>query len=348
MRFLCALVLGCGDAGTPPTEGEDTTGGSSTGAPTVTSAASSGASTTTTTTSSSEGSEGSSEGGSTSSSDGSSSSGEPGVCEGGEFPAAWQDGTGCPEDAIQVHRYSENTFILRQSLCTSFEGPFLHLLFGTDRVLLEDTGDGGIPVQETVQAVIDTWLEEHGRASIELVVVNSHGHGDHVAGNGQFIGQANTTVVGYAVADVQDFFGIPGWPDEIVQYDLGDRIIDVIPIPGHHSSHIALYDRAEGLLLTGDTLYPGRLYIADFPEYVQSVGRLVDFVTGQDVCHVLGTHIEMTTTPGVEIPFGSTMHANEHPLALTIDHLVELRDAVEAMGNDPVYEIHDDFIVYPL
>jgi glyoxylase-like metal-dependent hydrolase (beta-lactamase superfamily II) len=346
--WIWALVLGCGDGGSSPPPAEGTTDAASTSAAT-TSAATSDA-----TTSSSTGSDGSSDD-ATSSSSGdegsggsSGSTGEPSVCDGGEFPAAWQNGTACPEDPIQVHRYSENTFILRQSLCTSFEGPFLYLLFGTDRVLLEDTGDGGIPVQSTVQAVIDGWLEEHGRTSIELVVVNSHAHGDHVAGNDQFEGQPSTTVVGYAVSDLQAFFGIGSWPDDVAEYDLGDRIVDVIPIPGHQSAHIALYDRTEGLLLTGDTLYPGRLYIADFPEYVQSIGRVADFVAGQDVCHVLGTHIEMTTTPGVEIPFGSTMHANEHALPLTVDHLLELRDAVEAMGNDPMYEIHDDFIVYPL
>ena len=247
-----------------------------------------------------------------------------------------------------MHRYSENTFILRQSLCTSFEGHFLYLLFGSERVLLEDTGDGGIPVQETVQAVIDMWLEEHAQASIELVVVNSHAHGDHVAGNGQFDGQPSTTVVGYSVAELQDFFGIASWPDDLVEYDLGDRIVDVIPIPGHQSAHVALYDHDEGLLLTGDTLYAGRLYIDDFAAYVQSIGRLVDHVAAEDVCHVLGTHIEMTSTPGVDFPFGAEEHPDEHALGLTVDHLVELRDAVETMGVEPVYEVHDDFIVYPL
>jgi hydroxyacylglutathione hydrolase len=347
--ILCALVLGCGDSGNA---GDGGSSGASSGEPASTSTtADTSTSVPGTTTTTSEASSGDASTGTSTSSSGSddaSSTGTPGACEDGVFPAMWQDGTSCPEDAIQVHRYSENTFILRQSLCTSFEGPFLHLLFGSERVLLEDTGDGGIPVQETVQAVIDGWLEEHGQASIELVVVSSHGHGDHVAGNGQFVGQPNTTVVGYDVADQIDFFGIAGWPDEIVEYDLGDRVIDVIPIPGHQSAHIALFDRAEGLLLTGDTLYPGRLYIEDFPTYVASIGRLADFAGGQEVCHVLGTHIEMTTTPGVDFPFGSAMHPDEHGLPLTIDHLFELRDAVEAMGDEPAYEVHDDFIIFPV
>ncbi|MCA9705666.1 MAG: MBL fold metallo-hydrolase [Myxococcales bacterium] len=267
----------------------------------------------------------------------------------GVFPAAWIDGTDCgAEPPIQVHAYDDDTFILRQSLCTNFEGPFMVLLFGADQVLLQDTGAGGIPIAATVQGIIDDWLAARGQASIELLVTHSHGHGDHTAGDGQFAGLPNTTVVGPSQAAVASYFGIADWPTQIVTHDLGGRLVDVIPIPGHQSSHIALYDHATGWLLTGDTLYPGRLYIADFPTYVESIGRLVDHTADLDVCHVLGTHIEMTTTPGQDFSFGATMHPDEHPLPLTRDHLLELRDAVEAMGGSPVIEAHDDFIVYPL
>jgi hydroxyacylglutathione hydrolase len=246
-----------------------------------------------------------------------------------------------------VHQYDADTFILRQSLCTSFEGPFLYLLFGEDRVLLEDTGAGGVDVAGVVGDVITQWLADNGRASIELVVVNSHAHGDHVAGNSMFEGLPGVTVVPPSVDGLSDFFGIDDWPEQIVQYDLGGRAIDVIPIPGHHTSHIALFDHGTGWLLTGDTLYPGRLYIDDFDAYVASISRLVDNVAAQDVCNVMGTHIEMTNTPGVDFPFGADEHPDEHELQLDYAHLVELRDAVLAM-DVPEIEAHDDFIVYPL
>jgi glyoxylase-like metal-dependent hydrolase (beta-lactamase superfamily II) len=277
----------------------------------------------------------------------SSSGGVANVCEAGSFPTMWQDGTSCPEDTVQVHRYSENTFILRQSLCTGFEGPFLYLLFGEDRVLLEDTGYNGVNVASVVGEVIEGWLAEQGRDSIDLVVVNSHGHGDHVGGNNQFQGAANTTVVGFDVASISDFFGIENWREEIVEYDLGGRVLDVIPIPGHQSAHVAFFDRNEGLLFTGDTLYPGRLYIQDFPSYVSSIERMVAHVESQEVCWVFGTHIEMTDQPGVDFDFGADEHPNERELQLGLEHLVELRDAVAAM-DQPVQEVHDDFIIFPL
>jgi hydroxyacylglutathione hydrolase len=281
------------------------------------------------------------------SSDGSSSTGGVRGCD-GVFPEHWIDGLDCgSEPEVMVHRYDERTYILRQSLCTSFEGPFLYLMFGDDRVLLEDTGAGGIAIADVVYGVIDDWLTEQGKASIELVVVNSHAHGDHVAGNGQFEGQPNTTVVQPSVAGLSAFFGIDRWPEDVAQYELGDRIIDVIPIPGHQQSHIALFDHRTGMLLTGDTLYPGRLYIDDFTAYVASIGRLVDTVPEPEVCHVMGTHIEMTDMPGVDFDFGDDQHPGEHVLELGWEHLLELRDAVDAM-DVPQIEIHDDFIVYPL
>ena len=133
----------------------------------------------------------------------------------------------------------------------------MYLLFGQDKVLLLDTGAGGIPIHDTVQAIIDAWLAAHGQASIQLVVAHTHGHGDHVAGDAQFTGQPNTTVVGTSQAAVADFFGITNWPNDSVTYDLGGRIARRHRDPRPPVAHIAIYDRDTALLLTGDTLYPG-------------------------------------------------------------------------------------------
>lgn len=269
------------------------------------------------------------------------------------FDAPWiRGGSGgmgdcATEPDIQVQRVDANTWVLRQSMCTNFEGPFLYLMFGTEKALLEDTGAGGVDVRGTVQAIIAEWLVENSRTSIELVVVNSHGHGDHTAGNASFNGQANTTLVGTSVTAVSNFFGITNWPTEIVPFDLGGRIVDVIPIPGHQTSHIALYDHGTGWLLTGDTLYPGRLYVSDFDTWVTSLDRLVSFTAGKDVCQVMGTHIEMTQTPEVDFDFATTYHPNEHALPLSRAHLVELADAAAAMQANPQVEAHADFIISP-
>ena len=111
---------------------------------------------------------------------------------------------------------------------------------------------------------------------------------------------------------------------------------------------MVIYNRQHGMLLTGDTVYPGRLFIDNFSEYKASVSFLVDYTADKDVCAVLGTHIELSNTPGDDYDFGVDHHPNERALALDRATLLELQAAVQAMGNTPVRETHDDFIVFPL
>ena len=49
-------------------------------------------------------------------------------------------GVRCQDPPLQVHRFDEHTFVLRQSKAVTYEAPFLYLLFGNDRALLLDTG----------------------------------------------------------------------------------------------------------------------------------------------------------------------------------------------------------------
>jgi hypothetical protein len=67
------------------------------------------------------------------------------------------------------------------------------------------------------------------------------------------------------------------------------------------------------------------------------------------VCHVLGSHIDMTIMPGIPYAFGEMVHLAEHGLPLTRDHLLELHEAIQAMNpGAPLTEVHDDFIIAPL
>ena len=268
----------------------------------------------------------------------------------GEFPERWIDGTDCTrEPAVQVHWYNPATAILRQSLCTNFEGPFLYVLFGTDEALLLDTGASGIDLKSTVEEVILTWEARFTRRLKRLVVAHSHSHGDHVAGDAGLRSIAHAEVVGLSVNAVASFFGISNWPDGVAKFDLSGRILDVIPIPGHEPAHIAIYDRLTGLLLTGDTLYPGRLYFPrnDFATYRQSVTRLAEFVRNVTVTWVLGAHIEMTSQAQVDFPFMSRRHPNEHRLQLPASALTELKRILDSMGNVPQITRNADFIVFP-
>jgi hydroxyacylglutathione hydrolase len=329
-----SLLLAACSGGQPPNA---STGGSSEAGSGATSGQMSSASASQSTTGGSE----------TTSSGGSTGSG--GTAPPLGFPDKWINGENCnTEPDVQTWKLSEDTYIFRQSVCTNFEAPFLYLLFGADKVFLEDTGTGAADMAGPITMVIQEWLSAHSKTSIQLVVAHTHSHGDHIGGDGQFKGLPNTSVVGTSVSAVQSFFGIKTWPTQIVQYDLGGRVLDIIPIPGHEKAHIAVYDRELDLLLTGDTLYPGRLYISDWQSYKASLGRMTDFVAaGNPVTWILGSHIEMAAT-GEDYMMQAKSHPDEHVPQLTYPVLTELHDAVVKIGNTPQMERHKDFIIYPL
>ncbi len=268
----------------------------------------------------------------------------------GVLPDRWQvSGPVCPPDPqYQVHEYNADLYILRESGCTNYEKPFNYLIFGADKVLMLDTGAGRTNVAEIVSGVIADWLKRNGRDTISLVVAHTHAHGDHISGDAQLRLRAQTTVVGLTPPDVQAFFGFKKWPDDVVQYDLGKRVLDIIAIPGHEASSIAVYaDRQTGILFTGDTLYPGRLYVADNAAFTKSIQRLVDFTSTRTVTHILGNHIEQTRTPYLDYVVGTKYQPDEHVLELSRSHLLVLNEALHAMNGTVVRLATRDFTIWP-
>ena len=267
----------------------------------------------------------------------------------GSLPKSWLlGGPKCAEiPEFQVHEYNEDFYILRQSGCSNYEKPFLFLLFGTDRAILLDTGAGKTDLARVVNKIVVQWLARTKRESIELVVAHTHAHSDHTGGDDQFKNLPHTTLVSTNLKAVQEFFGIKSWPQEIVQYDLGNRILDVIPIPGHHATSIAIYDRQTAIFFTGDTLYPGRLYVADQVEFIHSIQRLVDFTQNKIVTHILGNHVENTRTPYLDYPVGTIYQPDEHSLELGRGELLELNEALHKMNGKIVRMAFRDFTIWP-
>ena len=267
----------------------------------------------------------------------------------GHLPDTWYaGGADCGGRAVfRVAAYNDDFFILRQPACTNYEKPFLYLIFGRDRALLFDTGAPTINVATPVDTLIRGWTARHGKTSLGLVVAHSHAHSDHVAGDSQFVNRPGAVVVGRDTASVRAFFGIAQWPTNVGAIDLGDRILDVIPIPGHQPASIALYDRRTGIMLTGDTFYPGRLYVRDTAAYAASIDRLARFVRGHRVTHMLGAHVEQSKTPYVDYPVGTKDQPNEHGLDLTPAQLFELDSAVQSMRGRFRRVLLRDLTIWP-
>jgi glyoxylase-like metal-dependent hydrolase (beta-lactamase superfamily II) len=272
---------------------------------------------------------------------------EPGV-----LPDRWSvSGPKCMEmPAWQVHEYNPNFFILRQSGCIHYEKPFLYLIFGRDKALLEDTGAGQIDTAPFVMDLVAKWARRNNKtAPVPLLVLHSHSHGDHTAGDAGFANLPNVQLVKAGVPELQKAFGIKTWPTDIASIDLGARTIDLIPIPGHDAAGIALYDRQTGILLTGDSFYPGRLYVGDaeFSTFVASHQRMVTFTKDKPVAHILGTHIEQTRTPFVDYPRGTVYQPDEHVLELTRGVLLELNETLTGLNGKLQRVVLRDVILSP-
>ncbi|HMG94116.1 MAG TPA: MBL fold metallo-hydrolase [Chryseolinea sp.] len=248
---------------------------------------------------------------------------------------------------LQVVKYDPSTYILRQNKCLNYEAPFLYLFIGANRALLLDTGaeapDDAFPLFETIKKI----LSDKGGKMLPLVVVHSHGHSDHYSGDHQFKGKQGVQLIPPTKDAVIEFFQLKNWPDAQASFDLGNRVLNIIPIPGHDQMSIALYDPQTRWLLTGDTIYPGRLYVRDGQAFCSSIERLLAFSKEHPVQYLMGNHIEMSQTKGVDYPTGMTFQPDEHILPLDLKVLDQLRDACEKMQNRIVYYIQDDFIIVP-
>ncbi len=133
----------------------------------------------------------------------------------------------------------------------------MYLLEGADRALLIDTGYGAGNLRKFVEKLTDK----------PLVVVNTHFHPDHAAGNGEFeeVGMSggwsldapSVTSSGAVPFDLTKL-PCPGYKKVILKdgdtIDLGGgRVIEVWEVkPAHCNSSLFFLDRKERMLFTGD------------------------------------------------------------------------------------------------
>jgi hydroxyacylglutathione hydrolase len=175
----------------------------------------------------------------------------------------------------------------------------------------------------------------------KLTIGHSHSHWDHTAGDSEFLNFTSSFIKDTVlippsnVTALQTAYAIKKWPTDIGKVDLGTRILDIIPLPGHDPTAIAIYDRQTGLLLTGDSVYPGRLYIPKiyFQDYKDSHQRLQKFVEGKEVSWVLGCHVEQKKTPFEEYPSETRWQPEEHVLQLPASILDDVEEGLKTLDG---------------
>jgi len=194
-----------------------------------------------------------------------------------------------------------------------------YLMIGREKALLIDTGMAFGNIKLNVEALTDK----------PVIVVNSHSHYDHVSNNHHFdtvygrdlaftaknaSGHPKTTwqnaiqpsavsanlPIGFNYDNYKNIgFDIDHFLKDGEIIDLGGRKIEVIFAPGHTPDGMLFFDRAAGLLATGDTFYPSTLWAhrddADFNDYIASAKKMA--AMQQDVKYILPGHGEITANP---------------------------------------------------
>lgn len=212
--------------------------------------------------------------------------------------AAWSEFEKIPQDQdwFEVYRVSAGVHAIYEP--GQFEEVISFLVTGEERALLFDTGLGIGDMRRVVSELTD----------LDVIVVNSHSHYDHIGGNHQFdtiystgSDYSRARAEGSAPEDVAGFF-TEGWvwktlpadvnpktfrsePFDITKtvrdgevIDLGGRQLEVVMVPGHAPDALCLLDRDNRIIFTGDTFYLAPLYThlegSDFDRYAESAERL--------------------------------------------------------------------------
>ena len=246
------------------------------------------------------------------------------------------------DPSIEIFQYDKSSYVLRQNKCTNYEAPFIYVLFGSDKILILDTGATesavDFPLYDTVQNLILDQSIEGEIDERELLVIHSHSHGDHYAGDLQFKDKPNVVVIEPNSAGIEAFFSFSN--QEQVEIDLGGRKITAIYSPGHQEEAISIYDSQTQWLLTGDTFYPGYVYVKDWDNYKKSIKRLASFIEENGVSAILGAHIEMTSKAGEYYPIGSTYQADEASLVLMPKDLSELNLQLQKQNESEIINLN--------
>jgi glyoxylase-like metal-dependent hydrolase (beta-lactamase superfamily II) len=213
---------------------------------------------------------------------------------------------------FEVYLVSPGTYALLEA--HHYEEVISYLIAGGERAILFDTGMGIGNIQAEVERL----------TPLPVVVVNSHGHYDHVGDNHRFAevwafdddGEVARIEQGKSRAECAEYLE-PQWrldlpsgfdpaayeirPSRVTRrlrhletIGLGGRTLTVHHTPGHSAGSLCLLDGSTLLLFTGDTYYPGMMYAhfedSDFGAYRQSMDYLVNLL--DEVRHLCPAHNE--------------------------------------------------------
>ena len=196
-------------------------------------------------------------------------------------------------------RINENTWRFEE------EGVRFFLLAGTEKALLIDSGMMTTNAREIAEDVLKWYAAELAGGSaagvepgdvpaLPLELLNTHADLDHMAGNAAFgkFYMHPDECYNYYKNERPDFLPAPPADAEIVPVwdgdvlDLGGRELEIIGLPGHTPGSIAVLDRAARVLISGDPIQDGNIFMfgpmREMHAYRMSLQRLEKIMEERD------------------------------------------------------------------
>ena len=187
-----------------------------------------------------------------------------------------------------VIKLGENTW--------SFEDGFVRffLLAGEEKAVLIDSGVNCPAAAQLAAACTDK----------PLILLNTHGDGDHTSGTGAF-SEIYIHPEDYVKCDVCNRY--PGTALHAIEdgdeIDLGGRLLRIIHIPGHTAGSVAILDVNNRVLIAGDSVQKGHIYMfgdkREPEKYEASLDKLIllkdeydTIYASHDECVLPGNYVE--------------------------------------------------------
>lgn len=159
------------------------------------------------------------------------------------------------------------------------------LLEGEERAVLIDSGANCPDAADLAKSLTDK----------PVMLLNTHGDGDHVSGTGGFAEihihpddyvrcEVNTRYPDTSLAEIRD--------GDVI--DLGGRPLRIIHIPGHTLGSVAILDEKRHILYAGDSVQKGHIYMfgtkRDPEQFESSLSKLISF--GDEYDRIYASHDE--------------------------------------------------------
>lgn len=164
----------------------------------------------------------------------------------------------------EIFKINESTWRIEDN------GVRFFLLCGEEKAALVDTG----------MNAPDARVIAEGLTNLPLILINTHADPDHISGNGSF------DEFYMSVAEEENYREhggkgklLPVKEGDVIE--LGKRPLRIIDIPGHTPGSIAILDEKNRVLISGDTVQDGNIFMfgkfRNLDVYIQSLKHLGEF-----------------------------------------------------------------------